>query len=350
MKIEIKDDFSLLKNMINDSRLQLKGIYNPGPYWEKKIKNSLSQIQKNGIQNFRSSSNGIGLSYADNLIIDVRDAYTYGYRKILNIITRTFPFSDIFDLQVKYTRSHADEFLRITQELLNQKKRVRELLEKYTLPYSLLGGCMRTVTINEKDYAVHYLNLLEQHDNIAALINFNKIRTVFEIGGGFGVNIHLLIENYKNIRKVVYLDIAPNLYVGTQYLKAFYGKSVYDYNDLKKLDEIKFSNNDDLEIFCITPWLIEKLQTRIDILMNSNSFVEMTEEIVSNYANQFMRLPNSEESIITLITYDKYDTLTIDPACLPQFFFDREFKYYEFSTLLNESRKSLYYLSFGKTN
>ena len=67
-------------------------------------------------------------------------------------------------------------------------------------------------------------------------------RLTFEIGGGVGTNVHLVLENYKNIRKVLYLDIPPNLYVGTQYLKAFYGNAVSDYRTLKTLDSIKFSS------------------------------------------------------------------------------------------------------------
>ncbi|MCX6227018.1 MAG: putative sugar O-methyltransferase, partial [Bacteroidia bacterium] len=166
------------------------------------------------------------------------------------------------------------------------------------------------------------------------------------IGGGFGINIHLLIENYPKIRKVIYLDIPPNLYVGTQYLKAFYGEAVYDYRMLRKLQEIKFSDTDDLEIFCITPWQIERLQSQVDIFMNSHSFVEMPKEIVSNYARHFMSFPGSEKAEIVLITYDNFDlTTTLDPAFLPQFFPGREFLFFKSDHLMEPSRKNLFYVS-----
>ena len=174
-------------------------------------------------------------------------------------------------------------------------------------------------------------------------------RTVFEIGGGFGTNIHLLLENYPNIRKVVYLDIPPNLYVGTQYLKAFYGEAVFDYRNLKNSEKIKFADTDDLEIFCIAPWQIENLQVHVDIFMNSHSFVEMPKEIVSNYAHHFLGSPGSEKSAVVLVTYDGYDpATTLDPASLPRFFPDREFQFFESETLMDKSRKNLYYVSVGK--
>jgi hypothetical protein len=163
-----------------------------------------------------------------------------------------------------------------------------------------------------------------------------------------GAVIREKIENYSNIRKVIYLDIPPNLYVGTQYLKAFYGEAVYDYRKLKKMEKIQFSDTDDLEIFCIAPCQIENLQDQVDIFMNSHSFVEMPKEIVSNYAHHFMGFPGSEKSAIALVSYDNYDlTITLDPAYLSQFFTGREFQFFECETLMESSKKNLYYVSVG---
>ena len=345
MNPEIQDDFLLLKAMINDSRHQ-SSLYCPGPYWSMKIKNSVSEIKRCGIKDFRGSSNLIGVSYADNLVIDVRDAFNFGFGKIIRWMTKLYPFGIIYDAQVKQTQNYAAESIRLSQEILNQKPRVRELLRKYRIPYSHLGGCKTTVNIDGWDYAIHYLNVLDQHDNVAAHIRFHEVRTVFEIGGGFGTNIHLLIENYPKIKKVIYLDIPPNLYVGTQYLKAFYGKAVHDYGEHRKLQEIKFSDTDELEIFCIAPWQIERLQTQIDIFMNSHSFVEMPKETISNYTKYFMNLPQSEKSKIVLITYDNFDpTTTLDPDSLPQFFPSRKFQFFLSNILIEQSRKNLYYVS-----
>ncbi|WP_292471259.1 putative sugar O-methyltransferase [Methanolobus sp.] len=348
MNPQIKDDFSFLKVMINDSKRQSSSLYRPGPYWNYKVKSAISEIKRCGIKDFRGSSNLIGLSYADNLVIDIRDAYNYGFRKIIIWGTKLFPFSKIYDAQLAQTRNYAAESIRNCQENLNSKPRVRELLGKYRLPYSLLGGCKKAVNINGQDYAIHYLNVLEQHDNVAAHIRYDMARTVFEIGGGFGVNVHLLIENYPNIRKVIYLDIPPNLYVGTQYLKAFYGEAVSDCRKFQNLETIKFTDTDDLEIFCIAPWQIEKLQAQVDIFINAHSFVEMPKDIVSNYAHHIMRLNSSDKSAIALISYDLFDlTTTFDPANLPQFFPGRKFQFFEHEGLVDSSRRNLYYVSSG---
>jgi putative sugar O-methyltransferase len=218
------------------------------------------------------------------------------------------------------------------------------------MPYSLLGGCLQKAKIDGQDFSVFYLSVLEQQDNLASLIKFNKIKSVFEIGGGFGANIHILLENYKNIKKVIYLDIPPNLYIGTQYLKAFYGSAVFDYRALRSRDSIKFSENDDLEIFCIAPWQIEKFNSKIDLFINSHSFVEMPEYIVKNYVNNIQRLPGSEASAIALTTYSCFDlNTTFHPDKLPKFFKKRKFIHFKKDSFPTSSfMKNIFFISPGK--
>jgi putative sugar O-methyltransferase len=346
--IELKDDFELLDMMLADSKNQ-PPLYRPGPYWATHSKNAANEIKRCGIADFRGSSNLIGLSYADNSYIDNRDAYNHGLRRFARWLTKIYPLSKIYESQVRLTESYANENITYAQEILNGREKTRNLLKKYTIPYSLLGNCLRKVNIDGHDYSIYYLDVLEQHDNIAARIKFNDVYSVFEIGGGVGTNIHLLLENYKNIRKILYLDIPPNLYVGTQYLKAFYGTAVFDYRATKHLNSIIFSENDNVEIFCIAPWQIEKFESAVDVFMNSRSFVEMPKDVVKNYVDKFNGFPESNNAAIALTTYDGFDlNTTFHPSELPKFFKDRKFDYFEVDRLLESSRKNLYFVSPGK--
>lgn len=351
-KLELKDDLELLDLMLTDSKSQ-PPLYHPGPYWAATAKNAANEIKRCGIASFRGSTDLIGMSYADTLYIDIRNAYNGGVRRLARWLTKTYPLSRIFESQVRWTESYAKESIIYAQEILNIREKTRNLLEKYTVPYSLLGGCLRKVTIDGHEYSIRYLNLLEQHDNIASFINFGDAYSVFEIGGGFGINIHLLLENYKNIRKVLYLDIPPNLYVGTQYLKAFYGSAVFDYKALKPLKSIRFSADDNIEIFCIAPWQIEKFESAVDIFMNSRSFVEMPQKVVKNYVDNFNRFPEARSAAIALATYSVthagFDpNTTLHPGELPKFFEDRKFDHFEVASPLNSSRKDLFFVSPGK--
>jgi hypothetical protein len=123
------------------------------------------------------------------------------------------------------------------------------------------------------------------------------------------------------VKKIIYLDIAPNLYVGTQYLKSFYGDNVIDYKNNKNLKRIEFSKTDELEIFCITPQQIENIDSKIDFFHNAHSFVEMPIEVIKNYSNKIKMLMMPGKSVISLVSYDGYDlSTTINPAELPGFF------------------------------
>jgi putative sugar O-methyltransferase len=345
---ELRDDLQLLDLMVADARKQ-PPLYSPGPYWAAKTRNTVNEIRRCGIARFRSSTNLIGLSYADNLLVDVRNAYSHGMRRILRWLTRTYPLGRVYDAQVRWTESYALQTLTYIQEILAQKPAVRELLKRYRLPYSLLGDCSAKIRLDGQSLSIHYLDMLERHHNLAQHVDFSRAGSVFEIGGGFGADIHMLLENYPNIRKVLYLDVPPTLYVGTQYLKAFFGRAVCDYRASRQRSSLRFAADDQLEILCIAPWQIEAFVDRVDLLMNCNSFVEMPRAVVQNYADRFSRFQDAERAAVALSTYDRTDPDSLlEAGELPHFFRGRAFERFEAQTLADSSHRDLYFVSPGK--
>lgn len=341
---KIQDDIDLLNLIIKDS-IDPRDHYNPGPYWKDKTKTAIKDLKKFGLGKFRGSESMIGMSFADNVVLDSTLAYT-GFKRLIAYFIKIFPLKYIFQSQVRITRQFFENYRISTRDYFQSSERVKHLLSKYKMPFSLLGSCLAKVEINNEEIAIHYLNLLEQHDNLSKIINFKSIKSVFEIGGGFGCNIHLLLSNYSNIKKVIYLDIAPNLYVGTQYLKSFYGESVIDYSKSKNLGEIKFKNNDELEIYCILPAQIEKLKTEIDFFTNSHSFVEMPRFIVKNYIQKIQSLPDANKTKIAIISYDSFDlNSTLHPDSISELFDNVKFSKHSEKYLLDNLRFNYYYIS-----
>ena len=147
------------------------------------------------------------------------------------------------------------------------------------------------------------------------------------------------------MKKVIYLDIAPNLYIGTQYLKSFFGKSVIDYNQSKNMDTITFSNNDELEIFCIIPSQIELIDADIDLFHNAHSFVEMPKAVVKNYVKNIERILSKTNGSISLVCYDTFDlNTTFHPDELINFF-SCSFEKTVLPTLFIRDNKCYHYLS-----
>jgi putative sugar O-methyltransferase len=218
--------------------------------------------------------------------------------------------------------------------VLGASHRVLDLAQRYTIPPSLLGGCLDYVELNGRCIATHYLNVLHQHDVIARDCAFTEVSSMLEIGGGFGAHVHCLIENYPKLRKVAYLDIPPNLYIGTQYLRAIYGKSVIDYSQTRQIPEVGFSDDNDLEILAIAPWQIERLRLNIDLLYNAHSFVEMPAHVIVNYARHLAALRGFDRTRVVMLTYDNFDPrTTLGPDRLPGFFPTKVFNRREFSML-----------------
>jgi putative sugar O-methyltransferase len=335
--------------MLTDAKAQ-SSLYQPGPLWTAKTKNGVKEIHRTGLANFRGPDSIIGSSYADNILEDYRNTLISGKEKLIKLLTsQLYPIRNFFDTQVRLTQFRVRQMMEFAGELFRLSPRANHLLDQYTIPYSLLGGCTYTVEMRGQQMAMHYLDLLDQHDYFTRSVKFDQARSLFEIGGGFGVYIHLLAENYKKLRKFIFLELPPNLYVATQYLKAFYGDHVYDYGRIKDLNKIRFENNDELEIFCIAPWQIELVDTKVDIVSNSHSYVEMPGPVLENYSKQLQRVNDFRDLTIIYNTYNNYDPgRTMDPDKIQGYFNPKEFSKEIYPSIYSSKRSNVFYVSDGK--
>lgn len=347
---KLANDLPLLELMLSDMLSQPK-LYRPGPYWESTAKAASDEIRKFGLDDFRGVSNLIGQSFSDAAVLDWRKYLRGSATKRLFgwLSYHLFPFSKIYQNQVDLTRRYYLQALQQTNETIRLNGRTETLLKKYTVPYSVLGGCLNAIMIHDQIVSVHYLELLNQHDAAAQLIDFTRVRSILEIGGGFGANIHLLLANYLNVRKFINIDIPPNLYTATQYLKAFYGTAVTDYREVKRRGSLQFSCDDSLEILCIAPWQIEWLDAPVDLLINSHSFVEMPQDVVQNYADKTINRFELARTAIALTSYTGFDPgTTINPDQLPGYFSSRtDFVRSEIASLSRPAYKDLLFVSSG---
>ena len=279
----------------------------------------------------------------DNIVSDIRNELGFKGR-ILSYITYLPFVKKIYDAQIKISFDHINELLRKNQNYYENNQKVKHLLSKYKIEKSTEFGCKLKFKINNQEYSCHYLDIADRVEAINKFADMSKISTYFEIGGGFGSNVHFLLNNFSNIRKVIYLDMVPNLFVGTEYLRSFFGDSVKDYCDLKKNEQIKFSENNNLEIYCIPPWKIENISGTIDHFHNSASFQEMPEKVVKNYSNFILELLKNKGSI-SLIVYDGFDrNKTLSPTQINNIF-KNNLDVKEFARLDNDNEKIFFLIS-----
>ena len=253
----------LLAELIKDEKKSDKKLYSSGPYWEYKNRKTIYEIKKKGLKDFRGITTGIGTSFADNLVLDIRNELNFKGRVAGKIYSLPI-IKKIFQRQLNLTKDYIDILIKNQGINYKNNQNVQGLIHKFKFENTTDFGCVQIFEYSNKNYSCHYLNMADRIDKLSKTFNFRNIKSFFEIGGGFGANIHFLVTNFPNIKKILYVDTVPNIYVGTEYLKHQYKEKVKDYLDLRDLDKIYFSNNDELEIFCIPPWSLEKVETEID--------------------------------------------------------------------------------------
>ncbi len=331
---------TLLETLVKDEKINNKNLYSSGPYWDYKNRRTLSEIKKKGLNDFRGSSSGIGTSYTDNLVFDIRSDLNFKGRLLSTLFSLPF-ISKLFLSQLAITRKYMNSYLENLAAVYSNNLDVQKLIKKYKFIDTTKFGCLSKFKFEGREYSTHYLNMAYRIDNLSEYFSFRKIKSFFEIGGGFGANVHFLLTNFPNIKKVIYLDIVPNIFVGTEYLRNHFKDNVKDYLITKDKKQICFEDNNELEIICIPPWEIEKINVKIDHFHNAASFVEMPEKIVENYI-KYVNKFNTEQ--ISLISYDNFDpSTTFNPNLLSNFF-DKKLNIFEKNHLINDYKRKEIYL------
>ena len=307
-----KNQKELLDILQKHNKKIKNSLYDPGPYWDYKTKKIIYWLNKKGLDSFRGLDSGVGTSYCDNIPNDIRFELGAKGRLIGRLFSLPF-LNKIFNLQVNLSHTHILRNIEYESRFLEKSERVKYLISKYKIENSVSFGCVRKMKYQTHLYSNIYLDFIDRIDNLNSKFDFSKIGSLMELGGGFGGNIHLLVQNFKNIKKIIYVDMFPNIFVGTEYLRSHYGNSVKDYSKFCNSSKIEFEKNDDLEIICIPNWMLDKVHSKIDKFHNSASFQEMTIDQVSNYKNLILKILNKNYiSIIVYKGWEKNNTLSAD--------------------------------------
>tara|TARA_Y200000002_G_scaffold375189_1_gene377082 strand:- start:105 stop:1109 length:1005 start_codon:yes stop_codon:yes gene_type:complete len=332
---------NLLETLVEDQKKTDKSLYSSGPYWDYKNKKTLNEIKKKGLKDFRGLSAGVGTSFADNPVVDIRNELNYKGKIISSFFSLPL-IRRIFESQIILTKNCLKNYLENLAIVYKNNSSVQNLIKKYKFLNTTKFGCLKKFMYLDNEYSTHYLNIAKRIDNLSEYFDFRKTKTFFEIGGGFGANVHFLLTNFTNIKKVIYLDAVPNIYVGTEYLRHHFQDKVKDYLSTKNEKEILFKENDELEIICIPPWEIEKINVKVDHFHNAASFVEMPERVVKNYIKFVNKFKTKE---ISLMSYDNFDTsTTLDPKLLSKFF-DQKANIFWKDHLINDYKRKEIYLT-----
>ena len=118
-----------------------------------------------------------------------------------------------------------------------------------------------------------------------------NVTSMIEIGPGLGLGSLAHMTLNPGLRVIVNVDIAPVLYLSTQFLKSIDGVEVIDYRALRGLDRIvPEPAANAIRIYQLAPWQLPRVEGAFDFFFNAFSFQEMESEVCRNYAAQVLRL------------------------------------------------------------
>ena len=276
--------YSELELIIQKNNYQ-KEIYKPSSFWKKASEDIIKDIEMFGIENFRNLETPLGYfvptygvpanSFSEELKIKVKqlllkegnskqnlamDEFISGYFHALSDF-RVFMAADVEDQEPFLTQFSESTFGNPKEQFEFNGNRYSRSALNY-----ILGLC-----------------LLKKH-----LKKDERIKTVLEIGGGFGT-LGEILSFTKNV-KYIDIDIPPVSFIAWKYLESIYGNAnITEY--INEQDEIEVQKLKSCSVF--NSWDIEKITGEIDLFVNFISFQEMEPSIVQNYLNHVKRLqPN----------------------------------------------------------
>lgn len=303
-------------------------------YWHRRTEKILKDLKERGMKDFRGHNRGIGIGFSDHKNVDIRNIL--GRKE--KLFSKFFFFNflkSIFEKQLKLTKFYCEYALLFKKKYYENSNIVKNLLDKYRFDDTCKWGAVDKINFKNQEIAIIYLLMANRIDFINKKINLTNIKSYCEIGSGFGANIHFLLTNFTNIKKIVCIDIFPTIYILTEYLKLIYGSKVKDYTHFLNKNEITFENNDELEIICLPNWEIGKIKTKFDHLHNAHSFVEMSSDQLKEY-NEKIFLPLTQSA--SFVFYQREIEEKIYDSSQVLEFFSAKFENFEIPLIENFNR------------
>lgn len=232
MQINKKKIFLAYQNSIkNYSKLH------KSKHWEKNYKKKIELIKNKDLENFRNNKLSDGL--------DVKSYDLKIQKKNLNDLIK--------DCGLKFV------YKNLCKKNIGNLKYYGKLKDKFL--------------DNNQFYSIKWLYILKK------ILKKNDINLACEIGGGFGCFAEKLIKNFNC--KYILVDLPEANIISAYYLsKHFPKKKIFLYNSKVNIIDKKILNKYDILI--IPPWIKFK-ETKIDLFLNTRSFMEMNKKIIKNY-------------------------------------------------------------------
>jgi putative sugar O-methyltransferase len=288
MPNQLKDDPELL-GIMQIAQLSARDVYQTSVAWKHFSELTVSFLQKNGLLDIRSRTDcgplqGFGGS----------DPSPRHY-PLLSITNTPGMLQDYADAMIKTLDlfHHQPEYPGLpfglsVLDLCDMAFRFASLYGRTNgavpiedLDFSMSGTPAFAFEVNGKPYTINALHYYYRYAYCCRHIDFSKVDTVVEIGGGSGRFAEVLKTAHPHLTFYL-LEITPQNYICHQYLKAVLGEdAVVDYRLLVNSKSIQIPDG---KIAVLGNWQVEHIKPQGRVLfVNTASIQEMEPPIVKNY-------------------------------------------------------------------
>lgn len=283
----MKTKYPLLNTMLEDMQNQNK-LYKPTSFWEYGSSLLIDELNQNNVKNFRSFKQARGFfapGYTALDYLENPEKYQHLIDELNNITEDKRFTTRVQRLFNGYTSAFCD-YRVLNGSNIDKAPYVDKVSE------SKVGNPIEQVEFDGRNFSRSFLNYLLGLNFLKQNIDTSDIRTVMEIGGGFGTLGEVLLGDKRNDIFYINMDIPPVAYYSSYYLQEVFGsKNIGTYDILRDKDILDIKElKQNYKAINTCSWEIEKLQGSIDLFVNFISFQEMEPDVVQNYCKHIDRL------------------------------------------------------------
>ena len=283
----MKKSYPLLDLMLQDMNKQHK-LYKPTTFWEVGSKIIIDVLKENNLCDFRS-------------LAIPRHYFVPGYSAVeyLDNSTKYDLIIEDFDkivtdkrFKIRLQKLFTGETSAFNDYRVLQSSNLDKAPYTDQVSESKVGNPIEQVTFNGRNFSRSFLNYLLGLSFLKQTVDTSEIKTVMEIGGGFGTLGEILLKDERNDAFYINVDIPPVGFVSSYYLQEVFGKeSIADYQDTKDLETLDIDQlKTKYDALNICSWQVPKLKGKIDLFVNFISFQEMEPDVVENYCKYIDKL------------------------------------------------------------
>lgn len=275
--------------------------YNIGEFWREKQNSTVSFLYSEEIDDFKRTYGHV----LSNFLPSSFDGHVRGLMEFIMNVNDCTVLSDEFE---PYDEEH---FRRLDARISSFfiRGRVETQHNFYAFYTSILwrksvflDECNVMCSVQENiignPYRIRQRGELVSQDIARSSAEYNIIKTtigkkangiVLEIGAGYGRLCEIFMQ--RGTRKYIIVDIFPSIYLSEQYMKArFPSLNIFTAEDFESFHDVQ-RKIDQCSIIFLHPSQISFLPNDyVDLVININSFMEMSYPEVENYFNEIDRI------------------------------------------------------------